>query len=115
LNEKKKKKKAHAFHTAGLRGEESVSKFEDQLKQRFGDKIDIVWNVEEVKGAHDRASGVTFLAESDSGNLFGFSVLGEAKSGSPLSSLFADGIAGLIRNVGTDKFVCVDEYMQDQV
>ena len=114
-----------------MRGDTGVSKYEEQLRQHFGPNVEIVWDIDEVKvsllpifffvpdhlfqNANDRASGVTFLAETTTGCLFGFSMLGEAKTGSPLSSLFNDGIAGLAKNVGKDKFVCVDEFMQDQV
>ncbi len=55
------------------------------------------------------------VAESDTGCLFGFSALGEAKTGSALAALLPEAIDGLLRNIGTDKIACCDEFLQDQL
>ncbi len=55
------------------------------------------------------------VAASDTGCLFGFSALGESKTGASLASLLPEAAEGLLRNVGTDGFVCVDEFLQDQL
>ena len=88
---------------------------EKQLKDAFGAQVEVEWLLEEVRGSRDRAAGVTLAARSSTGMHFGFSELAEFKRADSLDQLVPAAVAGLVRNVGSDGFVCVDEHMQDQL
>ena len=104
----------HGFFTPDLEDSNLNQKEIESLFASFSD-VSIIWNLEKVAGARDRAAGVTIVAETDSGIMFGYSELAEGKSLKKLSVLIPEAIKGLLRNISNDKFVCVDEFLQDQL
>lgn len=83
--------------------------------RHYGTTTQAVLVLEAVTKASDHACGVTCVAESESGFLFGFTEL-EEKSNEPLSALVTRAFGTLAARIPSqDRFICVDEYLQDQL
>lgn len=108
----------YAFHTPP--SVEAVGVTEASVRElvakRYGPAVECVLQLEAVKGASDRACGVTAVAESEGGLLFGCTELAEDKSREPLLALISKALDSLLHNAPPQEhWVCVDEYLQDQL
>jgi RNA 3'-terminal phosphate cyclase (ATP) len=105
----------HGFFTPDLKDcDFNEAAYTATLKKRFGAELVVEYAVQEIKGARDRACGIMIEGQTDSGMLFGHTELC-GKSLEKIHVLMERCLDGFSRNIGEDGFVCVDEYMQDQL